>query len=290
MSRLVRSLAIVCVAAVPPAGIASAQHLSPAPARPDLRVRFDRPADAPARELPRLAAASRRRGGIGDRLELNIHGGLGLHGTGGFLDDACDVIDDLYLIEGFTGTDCGGRGGSKTFNLGAFLSYRQPLGSVNLHYQGGWAYHSRNEVRLDSQATYSDFDAELTLTGGVRFDSHTFYGGGGVEWNNLFVGGKIGMNHHSGEQFISQRLVIDGQVYDEFEDEEPTSATKLLVGLRVMYMIVPGVRLYLDWDCYDIGDFYDEFDEEDFPPQLRMPVRDRTVSIGVSFNVFSYFR
>ena len=291
MSRFVCRPALVILALLLPVSVATAQNLTPArDRRPDLRVRFDRPSDALARAVLSATPASRRRGALGDRLQLNIHGGVGFHGTGGFLDDACDAIDDLYAIEGFSSTRCGGSGGGKPLSFGGFLSYGQPFGSVKLQFQGGYSYSGENEIRLESDATYGDFNAEVMLTGGYRFTSHSFYGGAGVEWNKLTVGGRIGMNRHSGDEFLTQRLTFDGQVYDEFKDERPSAGTTLLLGLRVMYAIVPGVRFYADWDCYDLGDLYGEFDEEDLPPSLQMPIRNRAFTIGVSFDVFSFYK
>ena len=60
----------------------------------------------------------------------------------------------------------------------------------------------------------------------------------------------------------------------------------MFAGLRLAYILMTGVDLFPDWDCYDLGDFYDEFDDEDVPPLLRMPVRDRALVIGVSLRVF----
>ena len=258
MSRFVCRPALVMLALLLPVSLATAQNLAPARERPDLQI--------------------------------NIHGGVGFHGTGRFLEDACEAIDVVYAIEGFSSTNCGGSGGGKPLSLGGFLSFGQPLGSVKLQFQGGYSYTGENEIRLETDAAYGGFDADIMLTGGYRFTSHSFYGGAGVEWNKLTVGGKIGMNRHSGTEFLTHRLILDGQIYDEFEDERPSAGTTLLVGLRVMYAIRPGVRLFADWDRYALGDLYGEFDEEDLPPSLQMPITNRAFTVGLSFDVFSYFR
>ena len=223
-------------------------------------------------------------------LRINIHGGIGFHSTGGFLADACDAVDDVYAIEGFAATNCGGSGGGKTFSLGGFLSYGQPFGSVKLQFQGGYSYTGENEIRIESDADYGGYNAQIMLTGGYRFTSHSFYGGAGVEWNKLTIGGKIGINRHAGDEFLTQRLILDGEIYDEFEDERPSAGTSVLVGVRVMYAFVPGVRLFADWDSYSLGDLYGKFDDEDVPTSLQMPIRNRAFVVGLSLDVSSFYK
>ena len=262
--------------------------------RPDLRVRFDRPA-APPDRLTIAAPASRRRGAPVDGLGINVHAGFGIHSSGGLLDDACDVINRAYDLEAIDSANCGGSGGDNLGTFGAFLSYAKPFGSTRLQFQGGYHFTPENEIRLETDGVVSDFNADFALTNGYRFTSQAFYGGAGVELGDLYVGGVVGFVRHSGEEFVSTLLRIDGVVYEQFEDERARSGTSPMFGVRAMSSLRPGIRAYADWFTYGVGALHDSV-EGGAPGLLPTPVapalsaRNRVFGFGVAVDVLSFYK
>jgi len=263
--------------------------------RPDLRVRFDRPAVTPGRVVVTAAPASRRRGAPVNGLGINVHGGLGIHGSGGLLDDACDVINLAYDLEAIDSTNCGGNGGDNLVTFGAFLSYAKPFGTTRLQFQGGYHFTPENEIRLETDGVVSAFNADFALTNGYRFTSQAFYGGAGVELGDLYVGGAVGLVRHSGEEFVSALLRFNGVVYEQFEDEQARSGTSPMFGVRAMYSLRPGISAYADWYTYGVGGLHDSFDGgTPVPPPVPvspdLSVRGRVFGFGVAVDVFSFYR
>jgi len=292
MPRVVRRFAVVMLSLMP-AAAASAQAfpLAAAP-RLDLRVRFDRPAELPGRLT---IAAPARRGAPVNGLGINVHGGLGIHGSGGLLDDACDVINLAYDLEGVASSNCGGSGGDTLVTFGAFLSYAKPVGTTRLQFQGGYHFTPENEIRLETDGVVPDFDADFALTNGYRFTSQAFYGGAGVELGDLYVGGAVGVVRHSGEEFVSTLLRFNGVVYEQFDGERARSGTSPMFGVRAMYSLRPGISAYADWYTYGVGGLHDSFDGgTPVPPPVPvspdLSVRGRVFGFGVAVDVFSFYR
>lgn len=253
-----------------PAGVAAAQAKKPVPQpRPDPRVQS----------------------GLG----IHAHGGLGLHGSGGLIDDACDVIG-LYGLQEFGTSSCAGSGGRKLFTLGGFLSYTKPFGTTRVQFQGGYHFTPQNEIRLEADGALTDFSADFSLTSGFRYTGQAFYGGAGVEFGDVYVGGTAGFVRYSGEEFIAARLRFDNVVYDEVDQERLKSGMSPLFGLRAMYSFQPGIRAYVDWYSYGLGDYYDSLEGAGtplplpMPVPLELPVRDRVFAFGVAIDVYSFFK
>ena len=289
MSRMFGRVAVVIGSLFLPerASAQTADH------RPDLRVRFDRPAE-PSAWLTMAARASRR-GAPVDGLGINVHGGFGIHSSGGLLDDACDVINRAYDLEAIDSANCGGSGGDNLVTFGAFLSYAKSVGTTRLQFQGGYHFTPENEIRLETDGVVSDFNADFALTNGYRFTSQAFYGGAGVELGDLYVGGAVGLVRHSGEEFASALLRFNGVVYEQFDDERARSGTSPMFGVRAMYSLRPGIRAYADWYTYGVGELHDSF-EGGTPVPLPVPAspvlsaRDRVFGFGVAVDVFSFYK
>ena len=164
---------------------------------------------------------------------------------------------------------------------------------MKLQFQGGYSYSGENEIRLESDATYGDFNAEVMLTGGYRFTSQAFYGGAGVELGDLYVGGAVGVVRHSGEEFVSTLLRFNGVVYEQFDGERARSGTSPMFGVRAMYSLRPGIRAYADWYTYGVGGLHDSFEGGaplPPPPPVELTARDRVFGFGVAVDVFSFYR
>lgn len=282
LPRIVRTVAVV-VSMLAPASVAFAQA-PPSARRPEWRVTFG-PVPAPAAP----AAAKRRRGApLGENVQLNVHAGMGFHSTGSLIDDVCTHVGEIYALEGFTDVNCGGSNGGKPFTLGAFLSWQKPSDGLRLNVIGGYSFTGTNAITLDSSAAYGQFNASFELTGRTAYTSHSFYGGAGVGFQRFTAIGRVGWLRYSGEASVTQRFLFGGQVLDEFDEDEPYSGSAPLFGLRFMYTLMTGVNFLFDWEWHDLGDFYDDFDE-DVPPVFQMPVRNRIILLSVAFDIMRVF-
>lgn len=238
------------------------------------------PAPAPAKTAP-----------LGGRLGLNVHGGLGIHSAGGVIDDSCALINQAYEFQGFTSSDCGGDAGGTPLTLGAFLSFNpSAAGRARLQIHGGYSFTGPDDIQLETNATYPDFGADFSLVGGYRFNSHAFYAGAGVEVDKFYIGGKLGLLHHTGDEYVSLRLLLGGVPYQDVDDERPKSGTSALVGVRVMYAVAPGFRLFADWETYGLGDYYETFQDTELPAAIQQSVRNRVLSFGVAVDIFSFIK
>lgn len=269
MLRILYGLAAAMAAVVIPT-IATAQAKAPAP-------------------QPRADPALRS--GLG----INAHGGFGFHGSGGLIDDACGVIG-LYGLDEFAASSCDGSGGRKLFTFGGFLSYTKPVGTNRVQFQGGYHFTPRNEIRIDAEGVLPDFGADFTLAGGFRYTAQAFYGGAGVEFGDVYVGGIAGLVRYSGDAFVSASLRFDNVLYDQIDEEQPRSGTSPMFGVRGMYSFQPGIRAYADWYTYGLGDYYDVLAGAGtplplpMPAPLKLPARDRVLTFGVAIDLYTFFK
>jgi hypothetical protein len=280
--RLVyRTMSILSVLAVSVS--ASAQERSvTGGVTPDFRVKWLPDSPAHPTSTSATPASAARRGLI--LFDVNLEGGVSRLGTGKLIDNICGETGLDETDEFFTSVDCGGSGGGTAFGLGAYVSFTRPLNPrLDLQIRGGWRFTAQHSIELDAEASASippeTFDIEIN--GGYRFKSHSVYGGAGVEFNNIYVGGNFGIVLHSGEEFLSQLVRFNNQIADQLDETRDRSGSAPFVGVRLEYEFIPGFHAVFELNRWKMDDLYEELADE-FPDGISMPVNARSVFFGVS--------
>jgi hypothetical protein len=206
----------------------------------------------------------------------------------GFVDDACGSFD-VFAYVSDVDASCLGNGGGAGVVFGGEFGYRYPIRQgLDLVIQTGVDFGSRHQMEIELEGVEPGTGNDFWVNAGYHFRTTNIYGGVGVRFDKIMIGGTFGRVLHSGHNFFDGELSYFGFVLDSFEAEEDHSGSGAMFGLRFQFDLRPGLGVRADYRFFgfDTGNSGDDFESGYQITQTNH----RTLNLGVVVDLPRLFR